>query len=118
MNPLEIMVPSDRPGFTTDVVDVQHLLERQLTIASSLQDTIIKQGSGLSPKDMKDLSSTASSMIALSHKTEQLLKEISTLRLFTQTVMEFLRQRSDLLGEDLLQELKSVGKTMGAQIPE
>lgn len=117
MDPFDVRVPTsmavnDRP------IDVQHLLERQLQIASALQTRIVEDAGSLSSKDLKDLSSTASSMIALSHKTEQLLKEVATLRLFSSVVMEFLRTRNDTLGEDILAELKRVADDMGAVVPD
>ena len=118
MNPSEIIANNDRvlglePG--PDLVDVQQLLERQLRIASALQTSIIRDGHNLSAKDLQALASTASSVISLSHRTEQLLTEISTLRLFSQCVLEFLRNRNDSLGEDLLAELREVAASMGAE---
>ena len=93
--------------------DLQGLLETQLQIAGALQQLIIRDQRTLSARDFKDLSSAASSLIALSHRTERTLEEISTYRVFASTVLEFLRKRSDSLGEDLLEELHRVAHEMG-----
>lgn len=93
--------------------DLQGLLETQLQIAGALQQLIIRDQRTLSARDFKDLSSAASSLIALSHRTERTLEEISTYRVFASTVLEFLRKRSDSLGEDLLDELHRVAHEMG-----
>jgi len=114
MDPSGIIAKPDHRPLPPDLVDVQTLLERQLRIASSLQEAILAEGSNIGPKDLKDLASTASTVIGLSYKTEQLLTEISTLRLFSQVVLEFLRNRSDTLGEDLLAELREVAKGLNA----
>jgi hypothetical protein len=92
--------------------DLQGLLETQLRIAGALQQLIIRDQRTLSARDFKDLSSAASSLIALSHRTERTLEEISTYRIFASTVLEFLRNRSDSLGEDLLEELHRVAHEM------
>jgi hypothetical protein len=115
MDPSQIAPRTNRPAAQdTDIVDVRELLERQLRIASSLQEAIINDNGELTPKDLGSLASTASAVIGLGHKTEQLLTEISTLRLFSQVVLEFLRNRSDSLGEDLLKELRGVAESMNA----
>jgi hypothetical protein len=115
MDPSVIIPRANRSAAQdSDIVDVRQLLERQLQIASSLQEAILRDGDSLAPKELQALASTASSVIALSHRTEQLLSEISTLRLFSQTVLEFLRNRSDSLGEDLLAELREVAESMNA----
>ena len=115
MDPSQIAPRTNRPAAQEpDLVDVKGLLERQLQIASSLQEAILRDGDSLAPKELQALASTASSVISLSWKTEQLIQEISTLRLFSQTVLEFLRNRSDSLGEDLLAELRDVAESMNA----
>jgi hypothetical protein len=115
MDPSQIAPRTNRPAAQEpDLVDVRQLLERQLQIASSLQEAILRDGDSLAPKELQALASTASSVISLSWKTEQLIQEISTLRLFSQVVLEFLRNRSDQLGEDLLSELRDVAESMSA----
>ena len=95
--------------------DLQDLLEKQLKIASAMQQVILRDQSSLSPRDLKDLAAAASSLISLSHRTEQTLREITTYRTFVTTVLEFLRRRSDSVGTDLLAELKAVAKELRAE---
>jgi hypothetical protein len=80
-----------------------------------MQSIILRDKESLSPRDLKDLAAGASSLIALSHRTEQTLQEISTYRVFLNVVLEFLRRRSDTLGEDLLGELQAVAQELRAQ---
>lgn len=115
-DPSQPLTPASLPGSRTDrQARVQDLLETQLSIAQDLQELIRDQKSSLSPRDMKDLSTTASNLIGLAHRTDHLLKSVQTYQTFTEVVLEFLRQRSDQLGEDLLQELRKVAKGLKAE---
>ncbi len=109
--PLDIDLSSN-PGESTDL---RVLLEKQLQIASVMQGVILRDHSALSPRDLKDLAAAASSLIALSHRTEQTLREITTYRTFVNVVLEFLKQRSDTLGQDLLEQLREVAQEMRAE---
>ncbi len=95
--------------------DLQDLLEKQLLIASAMQTVILRDQSSLSPRDLKDLAAAASSLIALSHRTEQTLKEITTYRTFVNVVLEFLRRRGDQIGQDLMAELRNVAQELRAE---
>lgn len=100
--------PSGEPA------DLQDLLRTQLQIAEAMQKIILRDQASLSPRDLKDLAAGASSLIALSHRTEQTLKEISTYRTVLGVILEFLRRRNDSLGEDLLGELHAVAAELKA----
>jgi hypothetical protein len=100
--------PSGEPA------DLQDLLRTQLQIAEAMQKIILRDQASLSPRDLKDLAAGASSLIALSHRTEQTLKEISTYRTVLGVILEFLRRRNDSLGEDLLGELHTVAAELKA----
>lgn len=105
---------TERPA-PAEPTDLQDLLRKQLQIAETMQSIILRDKESLSPRDLKDLAAGASSLIALSHRTEQTLQEISTYRVFLNVVLEFLRRRSDTLGEDLLGELQAVAQELRAQ---
>jgi hypothetical protein len=95
---------------------VQSLLETQLTIAADLQELIRSQSSSLSPREYKELATATSNLIGLAHKTDETLKTIQSYRVFVDVVLDFLRQRSDSLGEDLLAELREVAKGLKAEV--
>ena len=94
-------------------VTLEQLLERQLGIADTLQQILITQRDGMDFKDVQSLANTASSLISLSHKTDAALKQLSTYRAFVDVVLEFLADRSDSLGEDLLAQLKAKAVELG-----
>jgi hypothetical protein len=115
MNPTAPLPP---PPILSDPkvgVDTTSLLTRQMQIADLLQQAVIDGKNSLSTRDLKDLATASSTMIGLAQKTEHLLKEVETYRLFSSVVMEFIRQRTDSLGEDLLAELRSVAAELHAQ---
>jgi hypothetical protein len=64
-------------------------------------------------KEIQTLANTASSLISLSHKTDAALKQLSTYRAFVDIVLEFLADRSDSLGEDLLAQLRAKATELG-----
>ena len=94
-------------------VTLERLLERQLGIADTLQQILITQRDGMDMRDVQSLANTASSLISLSHKTDAALKQLSTYRAFVDVVLEFLADRSDSLGEDLLAQLKAKAVELG-----
>ena len=94
-------------------VTLEQLLERQLGIADTLQQILITQRDGMDMRDVQSLANTASSLISLSHKTDAALKQLSTYRAFVDVVLEFLADRSDSLGEDLLAQLKAKAVELG-----
>ena len=94
-------------------VTLEQLLERQLGIADTLQQILITQRDGMDFKDVQSLANTASSLISLSHKTDAALKQLSTYRAFVDVVLEFLADRSDSLGEDLLAQLRAKAVELG-----
>lgn len=95
-----------------DDADLAVLLGRQLTIAGVLQDALLKDRDKLTTRELRDLSSSSSTLLSLSHRTESALSSLTTYRAFVATVLEFLKSRSDLLGEDLLAELRKTGAEM------
>lgn len=94
--------------------DLQGLLETQLQIAHVIQQAVLRDRHTMSARDLKDLSGAASSLIALSHRTEKTLQAVTTYRVFVGAVLEFLKARSDSLGEDLLGELRRVAEDLKA----
>ena len=95
-----------------DTADLADLLGRQLVIAGVLQDALLKDKNSLTTRELRDLASSASTLLSLSHRTESALATISTYRSFVSVVLEFLKSRSDSLGEDLLAELRKTGAEM------
>jgi hypothetical protein len=102
------------PGDRAEVL-LEDILQRQLKIAHDLQQQIENAGAtGLSPRDRKDLAQAASGIIGLAHRTEESLRIIETYKALFGIVLEFLRNRSDSLGEDLVGELKKTAERLGA----
>lgn len=64
----------------------------------------------LSPREMKELVSSLSTLLTLAHRTGQAEEEIQTYKAYVSIVNDFLRRRSDGLGEDLASELREVAK--------
>jgi hypothetical protein len=115
MDPSRPVAAPNPSVFVTDPSEVtlEQLLERQLGIADTLQQILISQREGMDMKDIQSLANTASSLISLSHKTDAALKQLSTYRAFVDIVLEFLADRSDSLGEDLLTQLKAKAVELG-----
>lgn len=95
-------------------VSLQRLLKTQGRVAASLQNLLLK--SDLPPKDFKEIATAAGSLVALANRTDGTLRTMETYRLFVEVVVEFIRRRSDALGDDLVAELLSVAKDMRAEI--
>lgn len=113
---LDPTLPMDAPALPFSApADLQRLLQTQLQIADTLQRLIIRDQASLSPRELKDLAASASSLISLSHRTETTLNEIATYRLFLDAILEFLRRRSDSLGVDLMAELQRVAQELRAE---
>ena len=109
--PLPYAAP-DLGAAADDPADLADLLGRQLVIAGVLQDALIKDQHSLTTRELKDLASSAATLLSLSHRTDSALATISTYRSFVAVVLEFLKERSDSLGEDLLEELRKTGREM------
>jgi hypothetical protein len=117
-DPSQPLAPPPPAGATAPAkrqASIQNLLEAQLEIAGDLQALIRDQKSSLSARDFKDLATSASNLIALAHRTDETLRTVQTYKSFVDVVLEFLRQRSDSLGEDLLAELREVAKGLRAE---
>lgn len=105
--------PRQTPVITPDEdADIADLLNKQLTIVSVLQSALLNNQHELSTRELRDLASSASTLLGLSHRTEQVLAQLTTYRSFVSVVLEFLKARSDSLGEDLLAELRKTGAEM------
>lgn len=91
---------------------LEEVLATQLGLAKRLQQRLINE-EYLEPRDYKDLVSTANNILALAHRTEEATRVIATYKLFVSTVTEFLRNRSDTIGEDLIEELLKTAKSLG-----
>lgn len=108
---MPLAAQQDEPE-TDDDADLAVLLGRQLTIAGVLQDALLRDKKSLTTRELRDLSSSASTLLSLSHRTDQVLSQLVTYRSFVSVVLEFLKSRSDLLGEDLLAELRKTARDM------
>lgn len=85
------------------------LLQTQLKVAQSLQQKLLGGNlDALPPRDLKEMVNSVSTLLTLAHRTGQADQEISTYRLYVTIVNDFLRRRSDTLGEDLAAELRRV----------
>ena len=93
-------------------VSLEGLLKNQLIIADKLQKLITEHGDRYSSKDLKDLISVTNTLVVNSHRAGETLKELTTYRQFFETIIEFIRQRQDSFGSDLLQHLKNVAEEM------
>ena len=113
MSPISPVVSPSNPVEPSSEVSLEQLLERQLGIADTLQKILISQQHGMDSKEIQTLANTASSLISLSHKTDAALKQLSTYRAFVDIVLEFLADRSDSLGEDLLAQLRAKATELG-----
>jgi hypothetical protein len=108
-------IDAPNPGMPTSdpsEVTLERLLERQLGIADTLQNMLLG-AEKMDARDFQTLANTASSLISLSHKTDAALKQLSTYRAFVDIVLEFLADRSDSLGEDLLAQLRTKAVELG-----
>jgi hypothetical protein len=91
---------------------LEDLLKNQLSIAAKLQQMITRDGDSYTSRDLKDLISVSTSLVSSAHKTGETLKELTTYRKFFETVIEFIRQRQDGFGQELLEHLKVVSEEM------
>lgn len=94
----------------TQNVSLEKVLSTQLQLAQQIQNRLIGAQESFEPRDFKDLVGTTSNIIGLAHRTEEAMRVISTYKLFVSTVVEFLKTRSDALGEDLVEELLEVAR--------
>lgn len=105
---------TERPA-PAEPTDLQDLLRKQLQIAETMQSIILRDKESLSPRDLKDLAAGASSLIALSHRTEQTLQEISTYRVFLNVVLEFLRDGLQFAEQVLADGIAAAAQELRAQ---
>lgn len=111
-------VASQPANFFTEVeTDLEELLRNELQIAATLQMRIKGLPHTVDPRELKDLISAHNTLVANSHRHHELLQELSTYRLFVDTTVAFIKQRSDALGEDLLSQLVEVASSMRAADP-
>lgn len=114
MNPSGLLPPSPMGAQSQDEATLESILKAQLNIASTIQSKLESE-SNLDPREYKDLIVAATGIISLAHRTEESLKTITTLQLFVDTVMEFLKSRSDTVGEDLVAALVRVAEGLNAR---
>lgn len=96
---------------------LEGLLSSQLRLAQSLQTRLNNQEAEgtLSPRDYRDFASAATGIISLAHRTEEALKVIKTYSTFFEVVLEFVRSRSDSLGEDLVAKLMETSRELRSE---
>ena len=89
--------------------NLSDLLRSQLLLAKRLQEKLLSDDmAALSPREMKELVSSLSTLLTLAHRTGQAEEEIQTYKTYVSIVNDFLRRRSDGLGADLAAELREV----------
>ena len=115
VNPLLISAGHRSFGGADEDTSLETLLKNQIIIAGELQKVIKKEGAGLSTKELKELVSTSSSIVTAAYKAGESLRALTTYRTFVEVVLEFIRRRSDTLGEDLSEELQKVAREMRAE---
>jgi hypothetical protein len=115
MNPTQPLTAA-RTAALADDPTLEGLLSSQLKLAQTLQERLNRQdGDELSARDYRDFVSSATSIIGLAHRTEEALKEIRTLRTFIEVVLEFMKERSDTLGEDLVAQLIETSRALRSE---
>ena len=115
MNPTQPLTAA-RTAALADDPTLEGLLSSQLKLAQTLQERLNRQdGDELSARDYRDFTSAATNIIALAHRTEEALREIRTLRTFIEVVLEFMKERSDTLGEDLVAQLVETSRSLRSE---
>ena len=105
--------PLGDPVDTTEEVSLRSLLRTQLLLTKAVQDQLVNGGiNSLPPREVKELISSVSSILNIAHRTEEIVNELDTYKLFKDVVMEFLKTRQDETGEKLIEELRKVADRM------
>ena len=90
-------------------VDLRGLYRKQLELTEKMQDALLNDGMmAMSPREVKETITSITSVLTLGHRTEEILKELDTYKLFKDVVMEWARRRSDDLAVDLVAEIRKV----------
>lgn len=97
---------------SSDTVDMRGMLKTQLMLTAQIQRKLRVGIDALPPREVKELISSISSILTLAHRTEEILKELDTYKLFMDATIKWLKTRSDGLGEDLVAELRTVASNM------
>ena len=101
----------EKPRPPRGEANLSNLLQSQLQLAEKLQEKILDGGlTTLPPRELKELVNSVSTLLTLAHRTGQADQEIQTYKLYVSVVNDFLRRRSDALGEDLAEELRVVAR--------
>lgn len=94
---------------------LEELLKRQLAITSALQSMISDNSAQFSPREFKELAATANSLVTGASRAGEALRALATYRAFIDVVVEFIKRRSDSLGDDLVAELLEVSREMRSE---
>ena len=109
--PFDFPEPVSRPRAGKGEANLSNLLQSQLQLAEKLQEKILDGGlTTLPPRELKELVNSVSTLLTLAHRTGQADQEIQTYKLYVTVVNDFLRRRSDRLGEDLAESLREVAR--------
>lgn len=100
-------MPADSEGLS-----LEQILAAQLGLAADIQRKVRDEVGVLEAREYKDLISAASGIVTTAYRTDEALRTIETYKLFSETVMEFLRSRSDSIGEDLVEQLRQVSHNL------
>ena len=111
--------PPPPPGLDEErQLDLGSLLKEQMRLASKLQEKLGNmadaEGGIDNARDFQSLLAGTSGVLSLAHRTDELSQTLDTYKLFVDVTLEFVRRRSDQLGTDLLEELKTVAADLRA----
>ena len=107
--------PADHadPEEELEVADLAELLKNQAALVGKLQKKVA-QHPGMDVRELKEVATATTGLIASIHRTGELLKSLETYKLFVSVVLRFVKERGDETGQDLHAELVKAAEHMGA----
>ena len=106
MGGLDVSEESEKP------VRFETLLKTQLTIAGALQRKLCDPNLRVEVSELRGLVSASNQLVASLQRGGEALRALETYRAMLTVVLEFLKRRTDTLGEDLLAELREVAREL------
>jgi len=96
------------------------MMTRQLQLAGTLQRVLSDHledadNSNLNVKETKEIVSAISNIMAMAHRTDEIISEVETYKAFVNIIIGFLQSRSDELSEDLIALLRDYATKAGAK---
>lgn len=99
-------------GEVLEVRSIDDLYNNQLSIAAEVQRLIINSKGTLASDELKELVALSVQLVNAINRTEETVKALNTYKAFFGVIIEFLRRRTDAVGDDLVAELKAVATEM------